>query len=223
MKTKYILTIIALILGTGGIFRPSFVFGVTVTPTASPSATPTSAEDEKIKEIRDAIKEKVSEIKEKIEKRAYVGVISQITDSTLTLENFRGKQRIRIVEETTLIGTNKKEIKIKDLAVGDKVIAMGSVSENEILEAKRVLVVLPPKTIPAKRLVLLGNISLVDSKKSQISVTEYKNLDKTMEIKIDSKVAPKFKDLKENQKVIVIYPSSAEGKIPLAKTLFLLP
>lgn len=202
------------------------------------AVSPTPAEpgpDEKIQEIRDAIKEKVSEIKEKIEKKAFVGTISQITDSTVTINNFRGKQRVRLLEQTVIIGTNKKEIKAADLAVEDKIIAMGALSENEILEAKRVVVIPPPKTIPSPKITFYGKISEINSKNSLIIVCSIKNLDNAQELKIDQNtlilpILPpksteklKFKDLKENQKVIAIFLQAGEGKTPLAKTLFIIP
>jgi len=203
------------------------------TGTSSGSLTPTTAEDTKVREIRDAIKEKVNEIKEKIERRAYVGIISQITDSTITLDNFRGKRRVRITETTTIIGSARKEIKAKDLSVEDKVIALGIVSDNEILEAKRIIVVLIPKTVPAKRVVIFGSITAVDSKNSSITVAPTKNQDQTIEFKLeketdlvsqaDPKANLKLKDLKESQKVIVVHLEVASGKIAIAKSLFLLP
>ena len=226
-----ILTPITLLSACGGIF--SVISAASPTPTSTPSAVPTTIEEEKVQEIRDAIKEKVDEIKQKIEKKAYVGTITQITDSTLTLENFRGKQRVRFIEDTTIIGTNKKEIKFSDLAVDDKVICMGSISENEILEAKRVIVVTVPKTAPAKRLVIYGRISEIDSKNSTVTVNSTKNLDFSLEIKVDQntrlnsysepKTSIKYKDLKQDQKIIVIYPETTEGKIPLARAVFILP
>jgi hypothetical protein len=202
-----------------------------VSPTASPSAQPTTTEDEKVKEIRDAIKEKVNEIKEKIEKRAYAGTINQITDSTLTLDNFRGKQRVRLTETTTIVGADKKEIKPKDLAVDNNVIAMGTLGDNEILEAKRVVVTVKPKTTPAKRLVFFGEITKVDSKSSLLTLTDPKNPENPLTIKIEQatslyaanqKTNPKFKDLAKGQKVAVVYPEPAEGKTTIAKTLFTL-
>ena len=219
---------------------PTLAQKTTVTPISSPSArlTPTTIEDEKVKELRDSltatgIQEKLNQIKDKIEKRAYVGTILEITDSTLTLSSFRGKQRVRLTEETTIIGTNKKEITTKDLAVEDKIITMGEVDTNGTLEAKRVVVVAPLKTIPPKRLVFFGTITEIDSKASTVTLTAIKNLDQTVTLKIDkntdladpkdAKVIIKLKDLKENQKILAIYPEPAEGKPAIAKTIFLLP
>lgn len=212
-------------------------------PTASPSAVPSGTEEEKVQEIREAIKEKVDQIKEKIEKRAYVGVIEQITDQSLTLTNFRGKRRIRIIEATKIISANKKEIKDKDLAVEDKIIAMGTMADNEILEAKRIIVIPKPQIALTKRLVFYGKISEIDLKKSILSLTATRDLDRTLELKIDKttnfvsqadlKKSLKLKDLQAEQKVIAIYSeipagnqpdrTAAAAQIPLAKSLFILP
>jgi hypothetical protein len=228
-NSKLIVLFISLLLNTGYLMLTTNVRAVS--PTASPSAQPTTTEDEKVKEIRDAIKEKVNEIKEKIEKRAYVGTINQITDSTFSVDNFRGKQRVRLTEETTIVGLNKKEIKPKELALEDKVIAMGTLGDNEILEAKRVLVVPKPKSTSAKRVVFFGQITKVESKSSLLTLTDPKNSQMTLTIKVEQatglyaakqKTNPKFKDLTEGQKVAVVYPEPAEGKTAIVKTLFLL-
>ncbi len=208
---------------------------IKATPIASPSAglTPTTAEEEKVQEIRQAIKDKLTEIKDKIEKKAYVGTILEITDSTLSLTNFRGKRRVRLSAETTIIGGNKKEVTIKDLAVEDKVIAMGEVDANGTLEAKRVIVVPKPLTPPIKRLIFYGTVTEINSKTSTITLTNIKNLDQTLAITVDkntkfvnlkdTKVETKLKDLITNQKLIVIYPEPAQGKTAVAKTIFILP
>lgn len=199
-----------------------------VTPDLSP--TPSGTEEEKVKEIRDAVKDKVNEIKDKIEKKAYVGTITQITDSTLAINNFRGTQRVRLVEETTIVGTSRKVIKPADLAVDDKVIAMGTISENEILEALRVIVVAPPKTVPLPRTLAFGTISSIDRQQSTLTLSLTGNPDNSKLLKIDSKtmiVSAKdsktkiaFKNLEENQKTIAVFWGPFEAKTSVAKTIF---
>ena len=213
---------------------------LSITP-SSPSTTlsPTTTDDEKIKDIRDSAKatvaqEKIEQIKEKIEKKAFVGIISEITDSTITLTNFRGKQRVRIIEGlTTIIGGNKKEIIFKDLVVEDKVIALGEPDNNDVLEAKRIIVVPKPKTPPPQRLTVLAKISEINAKTSMITITEIKNPATSIQIKIDKNTFftiqndPKkeagLKDLKTGQKVIIVYPQPVESKTAIAKTIFILP
>lgn len=216
------------------------VYAVSTTPTASPSATatPTDTENEKVKELLElnkqkAMEDKLNEIKEKIENKGYVGTISEITDSTIVITNFRGKQRIRIAEAVTIIGANKKEIETKDLAVDDKIIAMGQPDNTETLEAKRIIVIVPPKTTSPVRVIFYGIITQTDSKTSTLSLSEAKNPDQVLSVKIDKTTNlidqkdPKndlsFKDFKEGQKLIIVYPQPAEGKTPLAKTIFQLP
>lgn len=239
LKKILLLIIVSLIIYC---LLPSFSLAVSTTPSpsASPSASlsPTTIEDEKVKELRDSltatgIQEKLDQIKDKIEKKAYVGTILEITDSTLTLSSFRGKQRVRLTAETTIVGSSKKEITTKDLAVEDKIIAMGDVDTNGTLEAKRIVVVAVPKTVPPKRLVIFGTITAIDSKASTVTLTSIKNLDETVTLKIDkdtdladpkdTKVTIKLKDLKESQKVLAIYPEPAEGKPAIAKIIFVLP
>ncbi|RJR25490.1 hypothetical protein C4578_01655 [Candidatus Microgenomates bacterium] len=216
--------------------KTNFLAVLAVSPSPAPldtaeEATSSSTEDEKVKEIRDAIKEKVNEIKEKIEKRAYVGTINQITDSTLTLENFRGKKRVRLTEETTIIATNKKEIKQNELALEDKVIAMGIMGGNEILEAVRVVVVPKPSVTPPEKVISLGTITSVNSKTSRLTLSSANNPDNEIEIKVEKETkikeqssleSLKFLELKQDQKIIVIYPKPKQGSLPLASSIFVL-
>ncbi len=205
-----------------------------VSPTASPSATiaPTGDEEEKVQEIRQAIKDQLNEIKDKIEKKAYVGNIFEITDSVITINNFRGKQRVRISEDTTILNASKKEIGLKDLALEDKIIALGEPEVNEILDTKRILVVASPKTTPALRKIFVGTISQTNSKTSTLIVSPLNQNDQPLSVKLDktsylvNQNNPKdnliFGDFKSSQKIVVIYPETAEGKTPLAKTVFLI-
>ncbi|MGI5826353.1 MAG: hypothetical protein ACOX50_02980 [Patescibacteria group bacterium] len=223
-----------------------FIFGATSfflvqkvyaqTPTATPSAetpqtaTSSASEEEKVKEIRDQLKEKVSEIKEKIDKKAFVGSITEITDLTLTLDNFRGKQRVKLNEKTQIINSSRKTIAAKDLAVEDKVIAMGTVSENDILEASRVVVVAKPTGSIVKRTVVMGTISSIDMPKSTVSIEPLKNemavtlkvlATTTLFLQSENKEI-KLKDLEEDKKVIAIYQPSADGKTLTAKNISVL-
>lgn len=203
----------------------------TTTITPAPSSPPSVApEDEKVNEIRQAIKGKLSEIKNNIEKRAYVGQITEITDALITISNFRGKQRIRINPETTIIGSNRKEIKNTELEIDGKIIAMGDLSENNILNCKRVVVVSPPQTAVPKKLTIIGIINSVDFKNSTVTIFSLINKDQEITLKIDNKTliylisnqknSIKLKNLNENQKIIAVYYETTSDKSPLAKTIF---
>lgn len=216
--------------------QKAYALTPTTAPSATPSATPTqtatssATENEKVKEIRDQLKEKVSEIKEKIDKKAFVGLITQITDLTLTLENFRGRQRVRLAEGAVIINSARKEIKANDLAVEDKVIAMGTVSDNDILDATRVVVVAKPAAAPAKRTVAMGTISAIDMPKSTVSIAPLKDgaavslkvlATTTLFLQSENKEI-KLSDLEKDKKVIVVYQSSSDGKTLTAKHISVL-
>jgi len=206
----------------------------TLTPSSTPSAqiTTSPAEEEKVQEIRQAIQEKLTQIKEKIEKRAFVGNITEITDLNIILSNFRGKRRIRLNESTQVILANKKEGSAKDLAIDDKIIALGDLDTTETLEAKRIIVVPPPKTPPVKRLVFLGIISETNNKNSTLTITSSQNANQKITIKVSSETSlsnpispqdnPSFKSLSAGQKILAVFPQTEENKTPTAKTLFLL-
>ncbi len=137
------------------------------------------------------------------------------------------------MEDTVIIGSNKKEAGLKDLAVDDRVIAMGEVDANGTLEAKRVVKAIVPATPAAKRITFLGTVTILDPKLLQVTLTAVNNLDQTLQIKTDkntlfinpndAKAVLKFKDLAENQKLLVVYPEPAEGKTAVAKSIFLIP
>jgi len=102
------------------------------------------------------------------------------------------------------------------------------------LEAKRVIVVLLPKIPVAKRIVTFGRILSIDAKTSQVTLSPIKEdnavaniikIDKNtyFSLQADAKALPKFKDLKEGQKVFVVYLEPASGKAILAKSVFILP
>ena len=146
---KYLINFITLLAIIITIITPNTIFAVTKSPTQTPtsvaSPTPTIPIDEKVNEIRQVIKEKVTQIKDKMDKRAFVGIIKEFTGSTLIITNIIGQQRLLTDETTTFISSNNKEVRINDLAVGDKLIALGLLIEENELQAIRITVIGPDK------------------------------------------------------------------------------
>jgi hypothetical protein len=232
MRKILILLVLTAILNTKYVFAVS-----TPTPspilTTTPVSSPSSVLEENVAEVRNALKEavknKINEIKDKIEKKSYVGNILEITDSAIVITNFRGKQRIRILEDSTIINALKREIKANALEVEDKIIAIGDIAENEVLEAKRIVVVEKPKTVPLKRRVILGNIEAIDSKFTNITIKDTTNstvflLTKDTKIYFFNDQTKKLKsnELKLNQKVLLIYFENTSGKTSQIKTVFVI-
>lgn len=188
--------------------------------TASLSATPT---DEKIQEIRDVVKEKVlekiQEIKDKITKKGYVGILREMTDSTLTLETLAGERMVTVDNEATIIGTSKKAIKVKELEIDQKLIAMGTIDDNNILVAKRIIVVSTPTQATPKKEAYVGRIYEIDTKTKTIKLNHLRKLNLLHIVKVDKETKfslGSFTDLKVNNIILVISSQISGNLSPLA-------
>lgn len=140
MKTKLFPIIVLTLLTTGLVFSP----------VQGQEASPGAEEDleEKVQSIRDAVKEKVQEKLEEAKKRAFVGEMTEISNSTLTLKIREGEKQIKVNEEATIIDLERKEIELGDLEIGSFLIAMGYVEETGILDARRLVVTEKPEGLP---------------------------------------------------------------------------
>ncbi len=195
---------------------------------ASPSGTSTSPEastsaDEKVQEIRDAISEKVQEkiqeIKEKMENKGYVGTLTEMTVSILTLDTLTGEKMVSLDEKVTIVGIDKKIIKVKDLEIDQKIICMGTLNDNKILVAKRIVVVAPPTKVPPKREAFVARVTSLDLKQKTVSLSHLRKLSKQYLIKIDKNtkfISGSFEDLKTDQILIVVFSVVKENETPLA-------
>jgi hypothetical protein len=98
----------------------------------------------------------------------YKGTITDISEDTLQTKSSSGEiNQIVISTDTTysnIIKHPKKNI-FTDLAIGDFIVAIGPKNTNKVLEAKRVLVSLPPKDLSIT--LTLGNIETDDIDTSQ--------------------------------------------------------
>lgn len=136
-----------------------------VTKIVAQSPTPTP--DEKVEEIREAVRERVQETRAD-QKKAFVGEISEITDSTLALETHLGENQVRAGEETIIIGLEKDEIDFEDLEIGSFAIAMGYIEETGILDARRIVIDQKPKV--AARLIAFGEVTDKSSEEKILTV-----------------------------------------------------
>lgn len=193
----------------------------TTTPIASPSA---GSIEEKVKEIRETVKEKVQEkiqeIKDRVEKKGYVGILKEMTDSTLTLETLSGEKLITVDKEAKIIGANKKDIKLKDLEIDQKLICMGTLDENNILVAKRIVVVpLPTKPLPKKN-AFIGRIFSIDLKTKVLSLINPKKASQKFQVKVVDKITifnpGSLADLKEGDLLIIVTSQEKENDTPTA-------
>lgn len=132
-QISIILSSIAII--TGGLFYTTTVL--------SQEATSPAVPDEEIKEnikdrLQKAIKDKDVEI---LLKRAWVGTLETIANHTLTIETRDGPKLASISAESTFILLPKRvQITAEELEIGSYTIAMGFLSENQVLNTQRVII-----------------------------------------------------------------------------------
>ncbi len=84
-------------------------------------------------DIREKVQEKVLAALNK--PKAYMGTVTDISETTLQLKNTKGE-----IKQTSV----NEEVKFSDVAIGDFVIAMGFVNSNSVLDTRRILVTSSP-------------------------------------------------------------------------------
>lgn len=236
MKKKFIIYV--LLVACYGL-RVTMAQAVSPTPISFPTrqSSPAAEEEieEKIKEIREAVKEKVREKIQEVKKgipRAYVGEITQITDSTLSLDTRRGLIPITLTSETKIKGIGKQTLELKDLKVGDFCIAMGYLADDGTLEAKRIVIATKPA--PPVREVAFGRVSDISSEEKILTVkNERKGLTYTVVVtdktiitkKVDKRVEKvKFLAIEKGDRIVAIgTPTENEAKLITAKIIHVIP
>lgn len=150
------------------------------TPTNTP--VPTTSQ-----EIKDKVQERIDQIKEDAQKKAFWGTLKAINDTTLVLEGPRGEKRIKTDSTTKFVDSAKREVKFSDLEIGNFIIAMGFWKENGTLEGKRILVLAQaPKPTPL-RIAFMGMVTDIVKDENILSVTQIKKDGLTYEVSVTSK------------------------------------
>jgi hypothetical protein len=117
-----------------------------------------------------------------------VGIVESIDDETINLNSDDELYQISTTDSTSLLN-GKKEIGIKDIAIDDKLIIIGTNKDSEfIIDAARVLVV-SNKEPEISRLSIYGTIKDINEDGDLITIIPA-GQDKDIEIDIPSKYKP---------------------------------
>ncbi len=137
---------------------------------------------------------------------AYIGTITDITESTINLKNSSEEiGQVSVSDETVYANeVSKKEIKFKDLAIGDFIVAMGYKNGNQVLKAKRLVVSSPIKS--PNRQFHFGKVVQIKNKILTLSKTDG-SVDLTFPRKWKG---PDVDEIKEESQAIVV--TNSEGK-----------
>lgn len=147
------------------VYSSSFEVSVVPTPTPGDGSTESA--------IRAKVQQKVAQAMNK--PKAYLGVVTDIADSTIQLKSSEGeiKQVSTDNQSVTVVnakGTNNKTVKLTDIAIGDFIVAMGYINSSSVLSAQRILIVDPVKE--AKIDSFYGKVTSVTKK--SLSITSLK-------------------------------------------------
>ncbi len=165
----------------------------------------------------DVIKNQIKTNATKPRLQAYIGSITNITDSTLTLK-YKSNQLTLTLEEYTNYSKTTKE----DLEIEDFIIAMGFTDPaNQVLSAHKITYVANP-TFNNPRQIISGKIKEVDGNSMLVDGKTLKITTKTnLEIKgIDS---PTSEDIQLEDNLFAIVAMSSDGDINTTQEILIIP
>ncbi len=153
--------------------------------------------------------------------KAYIGTVTDITDATLEIKTSQGEiQQISLSNTQNVlnvVGTNNKQVKVSDIAIGDYITAMGYVESNSVLSAQRILItdaLSDPKTTvnEAKVLSVTKKNLTVSTLSDQASTTiePAKNTD-IERFKDDKVITAKLSDINVDDTVIYVNTNDDKG------------
>jgi hypothetical protein len=136
--------------GTNGV-KPSVtevlvVYSSSFQTRTLPTDAPTKSEASGTSDIRAKVAQDVANTINR--PKAYIGTVTDITDSTLEIKTMNSEiKQISVNSESTDVinakGTTNKQVKVADIAIGDFIVAMGYINGNSVLAAQRILITDP--------------------------------------------------------------------------------
>lgn len=206
MKQLIILSLIALNL----IFVPQ-----TLAITATPSASPTTSMADQVKLlVQENLSTTEAKLKEKLNIQALVGFVGKITtisSGNLTVDSQNNLIQITSTAQTSYL-KDGSTIKATSLAIGDKVIVIGTSVKNGIVTAKRITVI-KDEPVLVKTTAVVAKIVLVDIKKKTLTL----NINGTDQVlTLSKKSTVKLDELAADQTILAII-KEYEGKLSISR------
>ncbi|MEK9200405.1 MAG: hypothetical protein AAB909_00355 [Patescibacteria group bacterium] len=162
----------------------------------SPSPTGTTVRDN----IKQQVAQELSQIKQSVSKKAFLGTIATKSDTGITLTTHLNQTKnVTVTTDTTIRLAGSKEGTLADLKANDYVLVMGNVDGAGVMTAVRLLIVPKPgtdtrKTVFAKVTKVTTSTLTVESPDKQTwsvklsSAVKYNGKTKATDIKVDSNI-----------------------------------
>ena len=149
---------------------------VVVTPalavTATPSATTTPDMADQVKTlVKENLATTEAKLKEKVDLQSlvgFVGKISTIGSSNLTLDSHGNLLQVSTTAKTAFL-KDSSPIKLSSMAIGDKIIVIGTSVKEGIVTAKRITVIKDEPNLVTTS-VIVSKISSIDAKKKTLAL-----------------------------------------------------
>lgn len=159
-----------------------------------------------------------------LDKRAWVGTLTNIANQTLTLKTGNLTRQVSLSDATVYVqDPGRKRLAKTDLELGKTVIAMGFVNGGGVLTAKRIVVLTQP-TLPPVRSVYLGTLDEFTPVKNLLTLTSLPdqqslNVSLTSTTRINrgpDQVKATAANLESPAKVLIIATTDSAGKLVAA-------
>lgn len=194
---------------------PTSLFATTATPSAT--ITPNMADQVKAL-VKDNLATTEARLKEKVDLQSlvgFVGTISTISSQNLTIESRNNLMQVSTTTKTAFL-KDSSPIKISSLAIGDKVIVIGTSAKEGIVQAKR-LTVIKDEPILVTTTVAVSKIVSIDLKKKTITLS-INGSDKSLTLSKKSTV--NLEELKPEQTILgIVKEYNGALSLSRAKTL----
>lgn len=196
------------------------LFLISLLPLGVIAQSPEETDEELIKQKVEERIEKVLESADENKKRALAGTIKAITVSTLTIKTPTEDFQAKVATDAAILNVEREEITLEDLEIGNKVIAMGYFGEQNVLEAKRIVIRKEFQT-PAVE-VGFGIVTDISQEEKILTIKHPKTQTIYM-VEVDSKTeitkkvegeieTVKFDDVEENDLLVAIGKSGEDGE-----------
>jgi len=172
--------------------------------------------------VQQKVKEKLNLITEPSNKpKSFIGTISKIEDGKIVINYQSTSKTIIVDDQVAYVDIKRNKSKFENLKVGQDIIAMGYLNQENQLTAKRI-VATTIKDLENKNEVVIGKIVDISTTSSVLVLIPNSNKNNQYQIKTDSDTEflnnknqkSNLKDISVGQKVIVVIKPDAK----IAKT-----
>jgi len=198
---------------------PLLLATLSISPTSSPSLAPSPTTTSEIQKFREVIQEKVKAKLQEMQKpsqtdikRGYLGTITKIEDGKFYIDTKNKNHSISFTVDTVFLNVKSIKIKSTDLKVGQEVLVIGILDDQNNLIAKRIINTTPKSNINHKT-IIYGQVVDISTMYSLLAMIPMSNKNNQYQIKTDTKnlqILSKtgenltIKDLVKGKKIIVI-------------------